>query len=285
VDVEHLQALAITKAWANVDLSKASLLATIAEGEKTIISVGQILFRFWRILRALKKFDVKALKKEITLKELADRYMEARYAIRPLVIDTKQILAAINAKEVCDRQTYRGFASDSDTTSVTNHVAVDQADRTVLATSSATRTVEVRAGVLTQIEVQSKLNTFGCDQILEMFWEITPFSFIVDWFLNVGTLIRAWTPEAGVKALTSWTVTKDVTSWITVGECVQNPDYNSSGYYRVQIDNLGFSDINMSVNRDNHPSRPWYPTFDVNLDPLKLLDLGIIMKKLMKIRR
>jgi hypothetical protein len=41
-------------------------------------------------------------------------------------------------------------------------------------------------------------------QIPAAIWEIIPFSFVVDWFVNVESFIRAVTPKADVHRLAEW---------------------------------------------------------------------------------
>lgn len=113
-DVAHLEQLAGTQAWANIDQSQALIGATIAEGEKSILSLVSIFKRAYKVFRAVKRLDFKTLRGELKPRELSDRYMEARYALRPLVYDAAQIAGAITCNsKASPRQTFRGTASDS----------------------------------------------------------------------------------------------------------------------------------------------------------------------------
>jgi intergrase/recombinase len=64
-----------------MDTAEILALATAAEGRKTVESMVSIFLRLTRIIKALKKLDAKVLRNEVSPKELANRYMELRYAI------------------------------------------------------------------------------------------------------------------------------------------------------------------------------------------------------------
>jgi hypothetical protein len=108
--IEDVKQLAVTQAWSRVDASEAAALASLGELRKTVTSIGSIYMRAIDILMAVKKKDLKYLKGQISAGELTDRYMEARYAIRPLVYDAHQVLAALNKKVQIQRYTARGRA-------------------------------------------------------------------------------------------------------------------------------------------------------------------------------
>lgn len=280
INVDTLVSKAVTKAYASMDTSKASILNTVAEIDKTIASIVQIFWRAYRIFRSIRKLDVKALKKEITPKELSDRYMEARYAIRPLVIDVQQIFSAVAHKRTKDRQTFRGFETDSDSASRVVHKITREFDYSFQEVASVH--VEARAGVLTDISCVNSLDTWGMNHVLEACWEIVPFSFIIDWFTNIGDIIRSWTPEPNVRTLSSWVVVKTTTTKSrTFLSGIMNT--SSSGLLSASCSASGsIYETTQTKVRSINPVKPWIPSFDVNLDPFKIADLGIILNQFRK---
>jgi hypothetical protein len=140
--------------------------------------------------------------------------MEFRYALRPLVYDAKQVVAALSGDELPDvgRQTFRGYKEDFGSTVENGVLLYSDAGTRVYGRQEASTVFQVRAGVLTTIEAISKLNVWGLDSIAESAWELMPYSFILDWFFDIGETLASWTPEMGVKKLASWVVTEVTTT-------------------------------------------------------------------------
>jgi hypothetical protein len=88
----------VTQAHANIDTSEMMALVTVAESRKTVDSMRALLWRAYKVARAVRKLDARALKGEFTKKELADRYMEMRYAVRPMIYEAKGIYEAVQKR-------------------------------------------------------------------------------------------------------------------------------------------------------------------------------------------
>jgi len=281
-DLETLKGQAVAQAHSNISLSKMQLLATMGEGKKTVSSVVSILHRVYRIIRAVKNLDLKYLKGQISFEQLADRYMEARYALRPLFYDVANLSNALQATPPAkSRQTFRGKVSDSDLTSLETVVPIfDDGFHIDLATIQSRSTeVVVTAGVLTDVVFMGSTHTFGLTEVAESAWELVPFSFVVDWFTNLGKLISAWAPNPGFSVVGSWVKTEIS----TVYDCYPTEIVNigtpwspsSSGTFSGS-----YMEIHKTITREPSPSIPWLPSFDVNLDMLKLLDIVMLLRNL-----
>jgi hypothetical protein len=278
---KDINGLAITDAFSAIGGASLNGLATLYEGEKTVTSMVQILVKLIAILRNVKRFNLKALAGQLSPKEIRDFWLAARYAIRPLVYDTKGVIDAIKkikgGKIPNGRQTYRssGMSEDIESNDVveithTNavHEVVYRYDRSVKSTAIA------RAGVLVNAEGASALNVLGLDLVAETVWEEIPFSFLVDWIFNVGKTIAAWTPNVGFKALASWVVTETVTvQEIKVG--VSSIVCKKSGTCEslLMSQNGEYSKTTITKTRSPNPSRPIIPDLNIRLDTAKLIDL------------
>lgn len=274
---------AVISANANIDISEMLALATAAESRKTVESMRAILWRVFKIMKSVRKLHLRELYRELTPKEVADRYMEARYAIRPLIYDVRGILSSLEKRREHVRRTFRGEASDSHT----NMDSVGHNPGLSYITSTWGRcleyTVSARAGVLCDIEV-SEISTFGLDQIAETAWELVPFSFIVDWFTNCGDWIAAQTPNAGVNQRASWVTVKETLT--TTQNCISavSTASSNSGWSNVS---LTFPSVTWSrkeevLERIVDPTTNVFPSVDINLDAFKLTDMGIILRNLTK---
>lgn len=284
----------VNKAWANVSLSEAEGLVMLAEGEKTVKSLVSIFSRLIKVLKALKRLDGYALKRELSAKQLADRYMELRYALRPLVYDAVGSVAALQciAGELEQRLTFRAHKASS----------VDGSESEVIVKQTYTnscgtwykkarlertfkRTVDVRAGVLTLLQSTSKIPVWGFANPVEAIWEIVPFSFIVDWFFTVGDTISAWVPDYGLRPLASWSTVTDVlvrtASYTdTWGEMPTGTSTHVPLVHEYLLSNAYLSEVLITKTRVPNPNRSVMPSLTLKLNTLKVVDLLIIAKQI-----
>lgn len=137
--------------------------------------------------------------------DIADRYMEVRYAIRPLVYEIKSLAQALSAPkfELNSRRTFRGYASSADSledTPVTSWADPTYDAKSLTAHRVSTREVSVRAGVLVHVKSSHWLDRWGFDDIIETAWELTRLSFAIDWFIGIGQKTGCLDPRVWVKA-------------------------------------------------------------------------------------
>lgn len=283
VDSGRVIDLAVTDAWAKANVSDVAGLTTLKESKETVSSLTSIFYRLVRILKAVKRLDVKVLRKEISFKELQARYMEARYAIRPLAYDVVDIITAFNnSVKNNDRLAFRGYATDSSVVSRNDHVCYENTYDKVVSAQISSCTVTARAGILANVENLSKLSIWGLERLPEAVWEIIPYSFIVDWFFNVGKTVSAFTPTGGLRVLASWVTvdtTKTQTSWIT-GSSAKWPTANIAAKEFTVTGTL--SDVEILHERIVNPTLSALPHFSMKMDAPKLLDLAIIAKQLIR---
>lgn len=283
-EIDRLQQIAVTSAHANASALELSVLMVAGEAHKTVGSMVAIARRANKVFRAVKRLDIQYLRKQISRKELEDRYMELRYALRPIVYDMVGTLKAIEQSKAFKtaRRTARSFEHIDQT--VTDTVPYTGEWSGIFDPNVVTRSIRynasIRAGVLCDVTTSTS-NVWGTDSWITTAWELVPFSFVLDWFVNVGDTIAAWTPKTGVKELASWVSIK--------GTCTWTNSFDLQGFnYSPEIHDVAhyasFAQKKTKVitfnRRFANPSLSVYPTVSVNLNPLKLLDLAIIGKKL-----
>lgn len=211
----------------------------------------------------------------------SDSWLEWRYAMRPLIFEAESALKAL--KTIVDkglRKTARGFDSTSSTTT-------SEYTNTGMMEVKVTRTVEkrynCRAGVLYNIsaDINNLLAVWGFDQPLEAVYELTRFSFILDWFFNVGNVISSWSIAAGLTPLTSW-FTEELFERTRDYVAVIRPTWSLGTVTEFTYVPGHFTSVVLTKRRVVNPPRTFIPKFKLKLDTSKLLDLATIGRSLLK---
>jgi hypothetical protein len=279
-----LEDLAVTRAYANIDTSEVASLVTAGEFRESVEFITDTMLRALKIFRAIRKKNLKALRKEISQKELASRYLEYRYALRPMISDIRSYYDAITMATRSVRQTYRGFEKETNTTH-SSEVQVYSGDYgKMFARETCTLTRIARAGVLCSLDIEN-LDKWGFTKPLDAAWDLVPFSFIADWFFNIGHTIASFTPEQGVTELASWSTTSET---IRREKWISRVTEEDSAYYGPYLcDNVThtvnggrvISEVT-TYKRTPQPTRALLPTFKLNINKWKVLDIGLIVKQL-----
>lgn len=211
--MSQLQAQASTSAWADVDPTAVDIAAALGEFHSTLNMLGDPVREFSDFLwkRAWADADWKkargALAKNKALaKLLSFLWLYERFAIRPFLMDIEDVMQELQNQTFCARRTARATArrqvqTGKSWTGTKAGISVDF-------TQSTTIDYVVRASILYEARV-SPLTRFGLSwqNMPSAAWELTPWSFVVDWFLNVGDYIRAITPKLDAQVLCSTTTT------------------------------------------------------------------------------
>lgn len=290
-DFESIREASISKAWANVDQSEILGLASLGELPETIHWITSVFKRMYSAFKIFKNkkalLSVRRFAKGMTKKKFANLsaeiWLELRYAIRPMVFEIAQAIAALQKAIVTKgRFTARGYGSkvildrsavDLLNDHVTHHMQkVDSAKYTA------------RAGVLYTIldDLNGLLAHWGLDQPLEAAYELMPFSFILDWVFNVGDVISSWSVNASLGVLGSW-VKEELVRVIDVSH-FYSEEHSYYTFYSIDDLDLGYTKQVQSISRRIiSPDRPLLPSFKLKLNTAKIIDLvtifrGIVLK-------
>jgi hypothetical protein len=211
IDGMRLRTLAGTDAAARVADPVFQGLVFLGELRETIGFIRNPLKAVHDYLYDVRKFKRRKKKYAAltTTDYLANQWLSYRYGLMPLVFDVQDAAKAIQRtvdgfKPV--RETSRGMAQDQESLSSADSPS---GDTYVISEVSTNRKVSVRAGVL--YEYTRSPDTFGVGlrEIPNVIWEIIPYSFVADWFVNINSYIDAIVPVAGIRKLGSWTTVRE----------------------------------------------------------------------------
>jgi len=202
--------VAATQAWQNANAHQADILTDLAESRQTLQMLKNPTSSLQGLTRAItnsagQKFGggkVKILK--ALAKTPVDLWLQYRYGVRPLVSSVNGVLDALATSKVKERHTYRGSYSLHTQATTTGTISWNAANHTWQQTS--TDDVQIRGGLLFQEEVIRKSTALGLTAggMLAVPWEIVPFSFVADWFVNVGSFLQGFGTSYYKFPLGSW---------------------------------------------------------------------------------
>lgn len=216
IDSGRLAILAGTAARANVRAPEFDGATFFAELRETISMLRRPVLAWERAIKAiqanLRKTKGSEHGSRILLDLIEQQWLQYRYGIMPLVYSAEDAMKALESMR--HRRVYftaRGRSSEQTTASATESNNVNSWSWRIDREVETVHTVNVRAGIR---YYSDRDPTWGLDweNVPPAAWEVVPFSFVADWFVNIGDYLRAITPKLGVKVVGSWTTTVNTRS-------------------------------------------------------------------------
>jgi len=276
-------AKAVTKLYSKISKSQADILVSIGELHKSIGTLNRAIRSVLWLLKKALKARVAFQRKFISLAQLADVYLECRYGLRPLVYEIKGAIEAIDAYGKNERARLVVNSSISGTPT-TGSVGLNYTRSIPLLTSGKLYTMYgyedtpealITCGAVLQFEnpCANVVDVLGFDEVLEALLELTPFSFIANWFFNLTEYVSSWTPDIGIEVLGTYGTVREVTRRKLVLNYAKVADEYSALDHETNL-NGGITWTETSrVRRYANPVKPKLPRVRINLDGLKVLDL------------
>lgn len=133
---------------------------------------------------------------------LSNNWLKYRYGIMPFVRLMNDALV-VGSRIRTQREIKRGASVIGGDTEYTTSVETG-AFHVVTSTRSKTWEASTRAGILYEYRDFGNKYGFTLADVPPALWELTPWSFVVDWFANTGTFIRALTPRYNIVRRATW---------------------------------------------------------------------------------
>lgn len=235
-----------TKVLAKAKSHQVQFLATLGEGKETLSMIRNGCFALLNWRKQLRVYGARLLRaarcpkrffKKVYL-DAENAWMYCRMGIRPFLGECENIHAAItHMKE--ERFRTRFISKTSLTSSSSSHSSRVNVNRLYTGHfKSYYENTEISAGVICDAKVGGYPDTFGLSQVLETAWELTPLSWLVDYFLNTGNYLAAMRGDTYWTVTCSWTTVKRMSEEIVKAENASYLDYgpvnpDPGGYRRM----------------------------------------------------
>jgi hypothetical protein len=233
-----------------------------------------------RLAHSLSDFGKKHGYRRSNLDNITDLYLESRFGWR---IAWKDVLGAQRALQrpfTVRRAIHsKRHGSTSGSDSWTEGIWFKSDACTVSRNWSSS--FAIGAHLLTErvASVTEIAERYGLTNPFYAMWDYVPYSFVVDWFLNVGPWIQSLSPQAGLSILASnWTakgVTISAVNAASSGGVSGGSSFTSGslGSYRVQ---------KRTNNRGILSGPSSHPVFDVHFDPTRALDAVFLVNQVLR---
>lgn len=219
-DVAALEAEASTRCLSNRNRGSTNMWENLAEVDKTL---GML----WSPLRSWFKFERKARIASLALSS-ANAWLMYRYGIKPLVSSVTDVMDALENELSSDHPYGWAKTKAKATSSLSSSSDVSyRSDATWMIRKNITESYECRALSLDSVvhDFNRKVGLAGKD-LLTLPWELLPYSFVADWFVNAGDYFGALADAFYPSSLGSCLVTQAVQSATWEHLSMSNP----SGY-------------------------------------------------------
>lgn len=254
-----------------------------AELNKTISMIANLRTNVFRRANRIVSGE-KAQIAERGLAAFSETWLEGRYGWRTLAYDMDDIRESIEKLNNSEwSQRTRAYASSSDETiyNWSGSNSLHYRPTSVISSNNRSRfdsvfnqvaTTERRAGAIVEMIIS---NIASIDPLVTA-WEVIPFSFIVDWFTNIGEAVKAYSPFASGDLLGLWYSERETV--VSSMETIAVPWWLDPDNSVVEGTKSGSATL---VYKNYSRSEVTPPTFDLsfrlNLDWQKLVDLGAIV--------
>jgi len=219
------------------------------------------------------------------LSELSGLWCELRFGWRPLLVSIDGLAKALaeGSDTMPKRITYRSMeeiSSNESATTVLNSAFLG----TITLTTKVSVVATVRGGILLE-RSRTGLQKMGFEweSIPYAAWDLVPFSFILDRFLNIGSWVRALRPVPPEQFGGAWVTTRILRRTTYTGVYSSGDVTTGSGSSKLRKVRIGSTntaeEVFESVSRSIHRHPPIFPT--LKWDWAQITDLYNVLDGIM----
>lgn len=222
--------LAATAALGNWKSASVQSMVFLAELRKTVDTLrNPVKALTQEIARGAKKgYSLKG-----SLKGASGQYLTWFYGIRSLMFDIEGAQEALKVMSSCMRETGRGKVEEVYRSDVVNDLHNGSALINSRYRTEMEHKFTVRAGLVGDTEMNvgsSRGFGYRLSDIPGTLWELTPWSFVADWGLNLGEFIDSLFADTTTGVKGQWLTTiEEVTVKRSVTSCTTTAGWNITG--------------------------------------------------------
>lgn len=208
--VQQALGLAATKSRAEVKQGEAELLVFLAELHKTIRMLANPLQNMQKFLDKVRLDKLRhrdPSKRVLTLGQyISSEWLTYRYGVMPLLFDIDSIAKAIGKDRNGKRHSARAVERRQGELAIPN-LLMETGSTSTVYNEVYTDLIEIKCGFVYAAEM-TLTDHLGLNlrSVPSAVWELIPFSFVADWFLNIQHFVGAISPSARVDENGGYTV-------------------------------------------------------------------------------
>lgn len=225
-DTTGLQEEAYVKALQKLKGKTIDLGVAFAERNATARLVGGTAHQIARAVRQLRRGEVRnamrslgidSHKREPRFSNWTKNWLALQYGVKPLLSD---VFGACDALSKHPKESWRISAKGMVTKTLDNIYTVYPGGSNPTGYKSIVRGSKgafCRLDAIPQNELLSSLSSVGVTNPFLVAWELVPYSFVVDWFLPIGSWLNSIDATLGYSNVTKCVSTRCIADWSVTG--------------------------------------------------------------------
>ena len=258
-DIAGMENATVLKAYGKVADAKVNVAVAYAEASKTSDLILDTARRVDKAYRAFRKGNLKEIARQlnITPKRLHKSWLEYKYGWMPLLMDVKGA-AEFFAQQHIERSTRFKVTARERVTKTYNYVEARPsygggATHPGTYFLSGDKEVTVKLWCELSSPHLSALQQLGLTNPALVAWELVPFSFVFDWFIQVGDYLTGLTALQGVNVRRTL-----ISSTTSLGGTMNAPAVvRSDSSWNYYTEPSGLSGSRRTYTRDRYIPSPY----------------------------
>lgn len=250
------------------DMVQAAAATVNSRGHDSLTflaELGRVRRLFVNLLRKILRLDIPR-----DFQGFAANWLEARYGWRTLLFDLESLSDAIKSLDEEQRKRVSERVGNSQSWVETNEYETSGSNWTRNWTITDSFAVSVRGSVTADF----KQTAFHFNPVVTG-WELVPFSFVIDWVINVGQALQA----LSFLTFTGQYASSGGVRWELKREYQLTQTFSDTTFTYSGTPNVSFeSNMTMEVRKPTPVA--YLPQFRLNLDEWKVIDLiALVIQK------